>query len=79
MGGTRSGEEPQRRGERGEESWDVPNERLSDMTLVEVAREFGVRSWGAAGRACHGIQLKREADRRFRRRLENPEDVVRQQ
>ena len=46
--------------------------RLSDMTLVEAAGEYGVRSCGAAGRACHGIRLKREADRRFRRRLTGP-------
>ena len=53
--------------------------RLSDMTLVEAAGESGVRSYGAVGRACHGIQLKREVDRRFRRRLENLEDVICQQ
>ena len=29
--------------------------RLSDMTLVEAAGESGVKSYGAAGRACHGI------------------------
>ncbi len=54
----------------------MPNERLSDMTLVEAARESGVKSCGAVGRACHGIHLKHEVDRRFRRRLENPEDVI---
>ncbi len=49
------------------------------MTLVEVAGEFGVKDYGAAGRACLGIHLKRGADRRFRRWLENPEDVICQQ
>ena len=49
------------------------------MTLVEAAREYGVRSYGAVGRARHGIHIKREADRRFRRRLGNPEDVICQQ
>ncbi len=50
--------------------------RLSDMTLVEAAGESGVKSYGAVGWTRHGIQLKREADGRFRRRLENPEDVI---
>ena len=36
------------------------------MTLVEAAGEFGVRSYGAAGRARHGIHIKREADRGIR-------------
>ena len=53
--------------------------RLSDMTLAEAAREYGVKSYGAVGWACLGIHLKRGADRRFRRRLENPEDVICQQ
>ena len=46
------------------------------MTLAEAAGEDGVRSCGAAGRAHHGIHLKREADRGIRRRPENPEDVI---
>ncbi len=49
------------------------------MTLVEVAGESGVRSYGAVGWACHGIHLKRGADRGIRRRLENLEDVISQQ
>ena len=49
------------------------------MTLAEAAGESGVKSYGAVGRACRGIQLKREVDRRFRRRLENLEDVICQQ
>ncbi len=53
--------------------------RLSDMTLGEVAREFGVKSYGAVGWACHGIHLKREADGKFRRRLENLETAICQQ
>jgi len=50
--------------------------RLCDMTLVEVAREFRVKSYGTVGWACHGMDLKRERDRKFRWRLENLETAI---
>ncbi len=53
--------------------------RLSDMTLVEVAREFGVKSYGAVGWACHGMHQKREGDRKFRQRIESLEAAICQQ
>lgn len=53
--------------------------RLSDMTLGEVAREFGVKSYGVVGWACHGVQKQREGDRKFRQRIENLESVICQQ
>ena len=53
--------------------------RLSDMTLGEVAREFGVGSYGVVGWACHGVHEKRERDRKFRQRIEHLESVICQQ
>ncbi len=50
--------------------------RLCEMTLVEVAREFRVRSYGTVGWACHGMNLKRERDSKFRRRLDNLETAI---
>ncbi len=49
--------------------------RLCDMTLVEVAREFRVKSYGTVGWACHGKDIKREY-RKFRWRLENLETAI---
>ncbi len=45
--------------------------RLCDMTLGEVAREFGVRSYGTVGWACHGMVLKCKVSSKFRRQIEN--------
>lgn len=53
--------------------------RLSDMTLGEVAKEFGVKSYGAVGWACHGIHQKRERDSKFRQRIESLEATICQQ
>jgi len=50
--------------------------RLCDMTLVEVAREFRVKSYGTVGWACHRMDMKRETDRKFRWRLENLETAI---
>ncbi len=50
--------------------------RLSDMTLGEVAREFGVKSYGAVGWASHGIHQKRERDRKFRQWIEKLEIAI---
>jgi len=50
--------------------------RLCDMTLVEVAREFRVKSYGTMGWACHGKDIKRETDRKFRWRLKNLETAI---
>ncbi len=50
--------------------------RLCDMTLVEVAREFRVKSYGTVGWACHGKDIKRETDREFRRRVEILETAI---
>ncbi len=50
--------------------------RLCDLTLVEVAREFRVKSYGPVGWACHGKDIKRETDREFRRRVEILETAI---
>ncbi len=39
---------------------------LCDMPLVEVAREFRVKSYGTVGWACHEMDIKRETERKFR-------------
>ncbi len=49
---------------------------LCDMTLVEVAREFRVKSYGTVGRACHGKDIKRETDSKSRWRLETLETAI---
>jgi len=46
------------------------------MTLVEVAREFRVKSYGTVGWACHGLDMMREKDRNFRWRLEDLETAI---
>ena len=43
--------------------------RLCDMTLGEVAREFGVKSYGTVGWACHGIVSKCEVAVNFAGKL----------
>jgi len=50
--------------------------RLCDMTLVEVAREFRVKSYGTVGWGCHGKDIKRETDRKFQWRLESLETAI---
>ncbi len=47
--------------------------RLCDMTLGEVAREFGVKSYVTVGWACHGIRLKCDVNSKYRRQIENLE------
>ncbi len=53
--------------------------RLCDLTLGEVAREFGVKSYGAVGWACNGISSKRQASNQFRRQIEYMEATICQQ
>jgi len=50
--------------------------RLCDMTLGEVAREFGVKSYGTVGRPYHGIVLKCEVNSKFRRQIENLKTAI---
>ncbi len=50
--------------------------RLCDMTLGEVVRDFGVKSYGTVGRACHGISLKCEVNSKYRRQIENLETPI---
>jgi len=50
--------------------------RLCDMTLVEVAREFRVKSSESVGWACHGMDMKRETDRKSRWRVEILETAI---
>ncbi len=50
--------------------------RLCDRTLGEVAREFGVKSYGTVGWACHGINLKCEVNSKVRRQIENLETII---
>jgi len=50
--------------------------RLCDMTLVRVAREFRVKSYGTVGWACHGKDIKRETDSKSRWRLESLETAI---
>ncbi len=50
--------------------------RLCDMTLGEAAREFGVKTYGTVGWACHGIGLKREANGKYRRQIEKLESTI---
>ena len=47
-----------------------------DLTLVEVAREFGVRSYGTVGWACHGIRLKCDVNSKFRRQIGNLKTAI---
>jgi len=53
--------------------------RLCDMTLGEAAKEFGVKSYGTVGWACHGISLKCDVDSKFRRQIENLKTTICQQ
>jgi len=46
------------------------------MTLGEVAREFGVKSYGTVGWACHGISLRSEVNSKYRRQIENLETTI---
>ncbi len=50
--------------------------RLCDMPLMEVAREFRVKSYGTVGWACHGKDIKRETERKFRWRVDNLETAI---
>jgi len=50
--------------------------RLCDMTLGEVARVFGVKSYRTVGWACHGISLKREVNSKYRRQIENLQTTI---
>ncbi len=50
--------------------------RLCDMTLVEVAREFRVKSYGTVGWVCHGKDIKRETDSNFRWPLKHLETAI---
>jgi len=50
--------------------------RLCDLTLVEVAREFRVKSYGPVGWAYHGIVLKCEVSSKFRRQIENLKTAI---
>ena len=50
--------------------------RLCDLTLVEVAREFGVKSNGTVSWACHGIILKCEVNSKFCRQIENLKTAI---
>ncbi len=50
--------------------------RLCDMTLGEVARDFGVKSYGTVGWACHGISLKCEVNSKYRRQIENLKSTI---
>ena len=53
--------------------------RLCDMTLAEVAKRFGLGSYGAIGWACHGVHQKLVGDRKFRQQIDNLESVICQQ
>jgi len=50
--------------------------RLCDMTLGEVAREFGVKSYGTVDWECHGISLKCEVNSKYRRQIENLQTTI---
>ncbi len=50
--------------------------RLCDMTLGEVVKEFGVKSYGTVGWACHGISLNCEVNSKFCRQIENLETTI---
>jgi len=75
------GEEELRSSRRGKENEGrkvgiVLIKRLCDMTLVEVAREFRVKSYGTVGWACHGMDMKRERDSKLRWRLKSLETAI---
>jgi len=77
----RNGEEELRTSRRGEGNVGrkvtmVLMKRLCDMTLVEVAREFRVKSYGTVGWVCHGKDIKRETDSKSRWRLESLETAI---
>jgi len=50
--------------------------RLCDMTLGEVAREFGVKSYGTVVWACQGIVLKCDVSSKFRWQIENLKTAI---
>ncbi len=50
--------------------------RLCDMTLGEVAREFGVKSYGTVGWASHEINSKCEVNSKYHRQIENLETAI---
>lgn len=53
--------------------------RYCDLTLQETAERFGVKSYGVVGWACHGVQVKMEAGRKFREKVEGIERRITQQ
>ncbi len=53
--------------------------RLCDLTLQEIADRFGIRSYGAAGWACHGVRSRIESDRKFQGRIERLQALICQQ
>jgi len=76
-----NGVEDLRTGRRGEENEGRKvamylMKRLCDLTLVEVAREFGVKSYGTVGWTCHGIDLKYDVNSKFRRQIENLKTAI---
>ncbi len=42
---------------------------LCDLTLQEIARQFGTGSYGSVGWACHRVRSKMELDAKFRKRV----------
>jgi len=53
--------------------------RSCDLTLNEVARRFGVRSYGVVGWACNGIRKKMESNRVFKKKVEGIKWIIYQQ
>lgn len=53
--------------------------QLCDLTLQEIADRFGIRSYGAAGWACHGVRSRIESDKKFQGRIERLQAVICQQ
>ncbi len=47
-----------------------------DLWGIEVAREFGVKSYGTVGWACHGISLKCDVNSKYRRQIENLKTAI---
>jgi chromosomal replication initiation ATPase DnaA len=44
--------------------------RCCDQTLTATARLFRVGSYGAVGWSCHGIKIKMEQEKKFRKQIE---------
>ncbi|MFQ5851003.1 MAG: transposase [Candidatus Binatia bacterium] len=50
--------------------------RSCDLTLQEIAKQFGVGSYGVVGWACHVVRAKIDSDKKFRSKVERIQSLI---